>query len=64
MQRVASNRYKIMWLEIPLNKHFCIVFQYNRLDVKDIKTTNVLGISEVCMARMVTGQVMKVESFV
>ncbi|KDR16820.1 helicase POLQ-like isoform X2 [Zootermopsis nevadensis] len=32
---------------------------YNRLDVKDFQTTNVLGISEVCMARMVNGQTVK-----
>jgi hypothetical protein len=28
--------------------------------VKDFQTTNVLGISEVCMARMVNGQAVKV----
>lgn len=34
-------------------------FVYNRLDVKDLKTANVLGISEVRMARMVNGQTVK-----
>ena len=38
-------------------------FQYNRLDVKDLKTTNALGINEVRMARMVNGQAVKVKSF-
>jgi hypothetical protein len=64
MQRVKSNRNKNTWFEIPLNKHFYISFQYNKLDVKDIKTTDVLGISEVCMARVVTGKFMEVISFV
>lgn len=35
-------------------------FQYNRLDVKDLKTTSILGITEVRMARMVNGQAVKV----
>ena len=38
-------------------------FQYNRLDIKDLKTVNVLGISEVRMARMVNGQAVKVRGF-
>jgi hypothetical protein len=41
-----------------------VSFQYNRLNVKDCKTTDILGISEVCMARMVNGQVVKVLSFI
>jgi len=38
-----------------------VFFQYNRLDAKDLKTTNVLGITEVRMARMVNGQAVKVK---
>jgi hypothetical protein len=44
-----------------IKKIFCVFFQYNRLDVKDSKTTNVLGITEVRMARMVNGRPVKVK---
>jgi hypothetical protein len=47
-----------------IKETFYFSFQYNRLAVKDFQTTNVLGISEVCMARMVNGQVVKVTTFV